>query len=174
MANLQGKSVLLVVASGNFRDEEYAEPRRALEAAGARVTVASSRLGTLRGMLGMTIEPDVLIGDVDADDYDAVVFVGGTGATEYFDDPTAHALAKQAAQSNRLTAAICLAPSILARAGLLQGKRATVYASEAATLEAKGADYTGAAVERDGNILTGEGPHAAKQFSQRLVEALAE
>ncbi|MFQ6099494.1 MAG: DJ-1/PfpI family protein, partial [Armatimonadota bacterium] len=107
-------------------------------------------------------------------DYDAVVFVGGTGATEYFDDPTAHALAKQAAQSNRLTAAICLAPSILARAGLLQGKRATVYASEAATLEAKGADYTGAAVERDGNILTGEGPHAAKQFSQRLVEALAE
>ncbi|MFQ6099297.1 MAG: DJ-1/PfpI family protein, partial [Armatimonadota bacterium] len=64
MANLQGKSVLLVVASGNFRDEEYAEPRRALEAAGARVTVASSRLGTLRGMLGMTIEPDVLIGDV--------------------------------------------------------------------------------------------------------------
>ena len=124
-------------------------------------------------MLGARVKPQVLLSDVSAEDFDAVVFVGGSGASVYFDDPTAHALARAAADGRKVLAAICIAPSTLANAGLLAGKRATCWSSEAANLKAKGAHYTGSPVERDGLIITGQGPQAARQFASALVDALA-
>jgi protease I len=62
----------------------------------------------------------------------------------------------------------------LANAGVLSGRRATVFSSEAGKLKAKGAEYTGAKVERDGKIITGSGPEAAEEFGRAIVKALAE
>jgi len=173
MPELSGKRVLMVVARDKFRDEELLKPRAILEQAGAAVTIASSSLEEATGMLGARVKPDVLLTDVSADDYDALVFVGGSGASEYFDNPTAHALAQAAAQQGKVLAAMCIAASTLANAGVLQGRRATCWSSEAGNLKAKGAQYTAAPVERDGLIITGEGPEAAGQFGEALVEALA-
>ncbi len=170
--NLKGKNVLVVIASSNFRDEEYAEPRKALEAAGARVTVACSSLNASKGKLGMEVQPDVLISDVRESDYDGIVFVGGGGSKEYFEDPVAHKLAQSFYGRGKLTSAICIAPAILANAGLLSGKKATSFPSSADTLKAKGAVFTGGGVESDGTIVTGVGPEAAKQFGEKLVEVL--
>lgn len=173
MPELSGKRVVMVIARERFRDEELLEPSALLEEAGVMVTIASSSLEEATGMLGAHVKPDVLLTDVSADDYDAVVFVGGAGASGYFDDPTAHALARTADEQGKVLAAICIAPSTLANAGLLQGRRATCWSSEAANLKAKGAQYTGAPVERDGFIITGVGPQAAREFGQALVQALA-
>ena len=173
MGTLNGKKALLVIASQNFRDEEYAEPRKALEAVGAAVTVACSKLGTARGMLGAAAKPDILLADAQASDYDAVVFIGGSGANEYWESPTAHALARSAAAAGKLVAAICIAPVTLARAGLLKGKRATVYPSCEGDLAAGGATVTKGPVERDGKLITGVGPQAAGAFGKALVEALS-
>jgi protease I len=173
MGALTGKKVLLLIASQNFRDEEYAEPRKALEAAGATVTVASSKLGTARGMLGGAAKADILLRDAKADDYDAVVFIGGSGASEYWDDKAAHALARSAADAGKLVGAICIAPVTLARAGLLKGKRAAVYPSCEGDLRACGAALGKGPVERDGKLITAVGPQAAGAFAKALVEALS-
>jgi protease I len=169
---LDGKKVLMVIASNNFRDEEYSDPRKALEAEGASVTVACSTLNTARGKLGMEVKPDVLIGDVKEGDYDGVVFVGGGGSKEYFDSPVAHKLAQNFYSHNKLTSAICIAPAVLANAGLLKQKRATSFPSSAETLKAKGAVFTGGDVESDGKLVTGSGPEAARKFGKKLVEVL--
>ena len=173
MGKLDGKKVLMVVANDGFRDEEYEQPRAVLEAAGAKVVVASSSLKRARGMLGGSVQPDVLLKDVKSSDYDCVIFVGGTGASEYWNDPKAHALAKETSSSGKVTAAICIAPVTLANAGLLTGKRCTVYSSETQKVRAKGGNCTTMAVERDGNIITGSGPTAAKEFGLKIVEALS-
>ncbi|MBM4033734.1 MAG: DJ-1/PfpI family protein [Planctomycetes bacterium] len=173
MGALTGRKVLLLIASESFRDEEYAEPRKALEAAGATVTVASSKLGTARGMLGGTAKADILLRDAKAADYDAVVFIGGSGATEYWDNKAAHALAQDAAQADKLVGAICIAPVTLARAGLLKGKRATVWPACEGDLKAGGAALGKGPVERDGKVITGVGPQAAGAFGKALVEALS-
>jgi protease I len=169
---LQGKNVLMVIASANFRDEEYAEPRKVLEDAGARVTVACSSLNTAKGKLGLKVKPDVLVGNVKESDYDGIVFVGGAGSKEYFDSPVAHKLAQGFYGKGKLTSAICIAPAILANAGLLKDKKATSFSSSADTLKAKGAVFTGGGVESDGKIVTGSGPEAAKKFGEKLVEVL--
>jgi len=172
MNKLEGKKVLMVIASSNFRDEEYAEPRKVLEAAGARITVASSSLNTSKGKLGLEVKPDILIGDIKESDYDGIVFVGGGGSKEYFDSPVAHKLAQNFFSHGKLTSAICIAPAILANAGLLNRKKATSFPSSAEILKAKGASFTGSGVECDGKIVTGVGPEAAKQFGEKLVEVL--
>ena len=71
-----------------------------------------------------------------------------------------------------LLAAICIAPSILANAGLLEGKKVTSYSSEASNIKSKGANYTSRPVEQDGKIITADGPGSAKAFGKAIAEAL--
>lgn len=172
--DLTGKKVLMVIASKNFRDEEYGQPRKVLEQAGAEVTVACSSLETAKGKLGLEVKPDILITEADEREYDGIVFVGGGGSQEYFDSPVAHKLAQSFHKSGKLTSAICIAPSILANAGLLRNKKATAFPSSVETLTAKGAVFTGGGVESDGVIVTGSGPEAATQFGRKLTEVLGE
>lgn len=173
MADLKGKRVLMVVAPKNFRDEELKEPRNILIRAGAAVTIASKGVNRTIGMFGAEIEVDKDLAEVTAEGYDAVLFVGGSGADVYFNDPQAHALATNAFNAGEIVAAICIAPSTLANAGLLKGKRATSFSSEKKNLVHKGAIYTGAAVERDGKIITGRGPEAAEAFGNEVASALS-
>ncbi|MEW6358903.1 MAG: DJ-1/PfpI family protein [Planctomycetota bacterium] len=171
-ADLKGKKALIIIAKKDYRDEELNEPRSALEKSGATVTLACSSLGAATGMLGGAAEPTALLKDVKAADYDVVIFVGGAGATEYFDDPKAHEIAQEAAK-DKLLCAICIAPAILARAGVLKGKKATVFFSQKGDLKKGGADYTGKAVEVDGNIITAEGPSAARPFANAIIDAMS-
>lgn len=173
MNALAGKRVLMVIASSKFRDEEYEQPRKSLESAGIKVTVASSSLATAEGMLGMKVKPDVLIGEAKESDYDGIVFVGGGGAREYFDSTVAHRLARDFSGHGKLTSAICIAPATLANAGLLKGKKATSFPSSEATLKSQGAIVTGEPVAVDGMIVTAVGPEAAKLFGTKLVELLS-
>jgi protease I len=172
LPTITGKKVVMVIANKNFRDEELFEPKNVIEKAGGKVVVASSSLETAKGMLGKTFKPQLLLKDVKADDFDAVVFVGGGGAREYWKDATAHSLAKAAADEGKLVCAICIAPVTLANAGLLNGKKATVWPDVKSQLQEKGATYTGKDVEIDGNLITGDGPKSATKFGEAIVRAL--
>lgn len=166
------KKVVMIIAKNDFRDEELLEPKAVLEAKGISVTVASSSLGEAVGALGALAKIDMTIDNVNPSDFDAVIFIGGSGASEYWDSPVAHNIAKSAAEGKKIVAAICIAPVTLANAGLLSGKRATVWASEAETLKQAGAVYTGKEVEIDGNIVTANSPGAAKKFGEAIAEKL--
>jgi len=174
--DLKGKKVVMIIAHRNYRDEELAEPKAILEECGARVVVASTSLKPARGMLKGTVKPDVLLKDVKAKEYDAVVFVGGAGATAYFEDKTAQDLAKEAVKEEKVVAAICIAPCILAKAGVLKHKQATCWASRKhrRIMEKAGARFTSKDVVRDGRFLTANGPKAAKRFGRLLAKMLAE
>jgi len=167
--------VLLIIAP-NFRDEELFDTKDVLEQAGLTTVIASKTAGTKKGMLGGTAEAEIAISKVNVANYKAIVFIGGSGSSVYFNDATALKIAKEAASKNKVTAAICIAPVILANAGILQGKKATVWDDEENTysskIEEKGAIYTDKDVEKDGNIITANGPEAAKKFGNAIVSAL--
>jgi len=165
------KKVLMVIAPVDFRDEEYFETRKILEDLGNKITVVNSTGQPSKSMFGKIVKPDKAIHDVNANDFDAIVFVGGSGAAVYFDNQYALNLAREFSKSGKITAAICMAPSILANAGILDGKKATAFPSEKNNINAVGT-YTGKPVEQDGKIITGNGPQAAKEFGKRIAEAL--
>ncbi len=168
------KKAVLIVSRENFREEELFETRRVLTQAGVKTVVASTKTGAIRGMLGRLAEATILVKDVVVDDYDAVIFIGGSGATEYFHNRLAWNIARETVQKNKVLGAICIAPTVLANAGLLKGVRSTSFLSERDRLQRAGALYTGVPVERDGLIITASGPMASVQFGRAIAEALAE
>lgn len=173
MAGMHDMKIAMIIASKDFRDEEFAVPCGIFKKAGATVTVASSSLRPAKGTLGTVVTPEALYTDIDPKAFDAVLFVGGGGAEEYWNDPKAHAIARKTLEAKKVLAAICIAPVTLANAGLLKGKRATVWPSEGRRLAEHGAIYTAAPVEVDGAIITASGPKHAKDFAEAIVAALA-
>ncbi len=169
---MEPKNILMIVASKNFRDEEYQYPRNVFEKAGYQVTVASTTKKTIPGMLSMKIKADLLLTDVDPSIFDAVVFVGGSGSTEYWDHPRAHEIALEMNQNNKLVAAICLAPLTLGRCGIMKGLKGTIYESAKKEFLDTGAIYKDQGVVVDNHVITANGPTAAKKFGQEIVKHL--
>lgn len=169
---LSGKKVLMVIAADRFQDEEFGQPYNLLIKLGATVKLACSQKGKAKGVFGRQVTPDLLIGECKADDYDAIVFIGGPGASEYFNNPEAHALARAAAAKDKVLGAICIAPVTLANAGVLKGKKATVFPSEQDQLVSQGAHLAQQNVVVDGRIVTAIGPQAAREFAEALVRLM--
>ncbi|MBI4744862.1 MAG: DJ-1/PfpI family protein [Actinobacteria bacterium] len=169
---LKNINVLMIIAPSAFRDEEYQKPRKILESAGANITVASKTINTSVGVKGLRVTPDISIDKIKTSDYQAVIFVGGGGSREYFNDPKVHTIAKEADENGILIGAICIAPVILANAGLLKGKRATVFPSEIEPVKKRGAVYIGGSIQKDQNIITANGPESAEEFGKIILDNL--
>ncbi|MCK5595105.1 DJ-1/PfpI family protein [bacterium] len=167
------KKIVMIIASVNFRDEELSVPKSVFEESGATVHIASTSLEEARGKLGIKIKPDMLIEDIRVENYDAIVFVGGTGAECYFDSGIAHDIARETCSRNKLLCAICAGPVILANAGVLKGKKATAFPTFGMELERKGVIYTGEPVQVDGNIVTANGPQNAERFAKEIIKLLS-
>ena len=120
--------VAMIVAPQNFRDEELLKPKEVLESEGFSVEIFSKRAGKAKGMLGAAVEAKSYE-DIKTENFEAVVFVGGAGASSFFSDKKAHEIAISAWKSGKVLAAICIAPSILANAVILKGKNVTCYPS---------------------------------------------
>lgn len=166
------KTVVFIIAEKVFRDEEYLAPKEVLAKVGIKVITASTTTGEAIGKLGLKVKPDTLVSQIDVDKLDALIFIGGGGAEQYFNDPIAHRLAKEAVEKGKVLGAICIAPVILANAGLLEGKKAAVFPSGADTVKKGGGIYTGRDVEIDGKLITGCGPEAAEKFGTELLKML--
>lgn len=166
------KKVLMVVAPDEFRDAEYLDPRRVLEAAGAEIKVASLVPGESRGVEGAVAKIDLTVDQVKVEDFDAVVFVGGPGMVGLVGDKRFMALAKAFSQAGKLTTGICAAVGILANANLLTEKKATGWPGIQQIISSHGGNYTGQDVESEDKIITGKGPCAATAFGQRIAAVL--
>jgi len=167
------KTVLMVIGH-TFRDEEYIEPKIVLEDAHILTRTAGIErvpcVGT-NGSIAMAGEP---LSEVNSSGYNAIIFVGGSGASEFFDNEAAHQIAREMYEADKVVAAICIAPSTLAHAGLLEGKKATAFESQKDDLIAHGAEFTGNPVEVDGRIVTADGPESATAFGETIRDLLKE
>lgn len=168
----ESKKILMVIAPRDFRDEEYQEPREIFENNGYDVDVASIQTGTAVGVQGTEAEINTTAMEADADEYQAVVFVGGPGMAQITKDETLKMLARKFYEKNKLTAAICVAPAILAHADLLKDKKATSFPDAEDTLKANGVEFTGENVTVDGRIITANGPQAATEFGRTIISNL--
>ncbi|MEE8359210.1 MAG: DJ-1/PfpI/YhbO family deglycase/protease [Candidatus Hydrothermarchaeales archaeon] len=172
---MEGKKVLMVIAPQNFRDEELLEPKSVFEDNSVEVSIASTSKGSARGMLGAMVDPDLTLDEVDVKDYDAVVVVGGGGSRDYlWDNLTLHGIVREFYNEGKVVAAICISPVVLAKAGLLDGKKATVFPGQDTLSELKnaGAILVNTGAVADGRIVTGRGPEAAEEFGRKVLEAL--
>lgn len=172
--SLEGKSILMVIAHENFRDEEFSEPHSIFTEAKAKVTVASTDTQEAKGMLGMTVKPDILIDDADPLDYAAIVLVGGSGSTELWDHEKLHEILHTAQQEKRIIGAICLSPVTLVKAGMVADETLACYrTSEVETIfKEHNVHLSDKPLEVVDNIVTANGPPVARAYAQKIAEML--
>ena len=166
-------NALFIIAQNGYQYFEYETPKKILEQAGIKVTTASKEVGIAHGTMGSTTKVTLSLKEVNVSNFDIIVFVGGPGAPVYQTNQDALRIARETITSNKMLCAICIAPTILAVAGVLKGKKATVWnedKQQQAFIEKYGAIYTGNPTTTDGNIITCNGPAYVKEFGKAILE----
>lgn len=175
--DFKSKKAALVIASENFRDEEYFVPKEVLETSGMKVVTVSDSKGKAKGADGGEVEVDLTLQQFQVDDFDIVAFVGGPGALDHLDNEVSYKIIEETLTKEKVLGAICIAPVILAKAGVLEEKEVTVWSSSMNkdsidTIKEKGAYYHDRSAVIDGNIVTADGPDSARKFGKALLSAL--
>ena len=130
-------------------------------------------IAKVKGQSGRNVKivPDTTVDNLKPEELDMVILPGGAGGVERLkQDPRVERLIKAMQEKKKLIGAICAAPTALAKFGVLEGKRATVYPS--LVEEIKPAHFVDQPVVEDENIVTSQGPGTALEFGLKLAEKL--
>lgn len=167
-------NVIMFVAQKGFRDEELFIPKEALENAGHFVKVASLNRAKAYGSKGGSIMVDLSAHESNPAFFDMVVVVGGPGTPTLSDSSDVISFLGKSNSMGKSMAAICLGPAVLANAGVLVEKKATVFPDGKAitALKQNGAFYEPKPLVIDGKYITANGPEVAIDFAHALVESL--
>lgn len=167
------RTALIILAQQGFQDHEYEGTKKGLVDAGFGIVIGSKHAGECTGKFGSSVDAAIALKDVKVADYDRIAFIGGPGAAAYASDPDALKIANDTVRANLPLGAICIAPTILAKARVLENRKATVWDDGQGTqikmLQDMGATYTGDTVTVDGKIVTGNGPEAAEEFGRAFA-----
>lgn len=170
--------VYFLLADG-FEEIEALTPVDLLRRAGVAVTTVSyQETRAVTGSHAVCVTADTTVKDLLAagafrDDMEMLVFPGGMPGAKNLDArPETDTLIDAARDRNAYLCAICAAPMILGKRGLLRGKKATCFPSFETHLEGAVLCLSEKVV-RDGNIITGCGMGAAFPFGLALAEAMA-
>lgn len=178
MTELTGKKIA-VLATDGFEQSELTEPKRRLEAMGAKVDVVSlPGKDSIRGWdkkdWGDSVRVDKALDQVAVSDYDALVLPGGVINPDHLrQEAKAVELVKAFAAANKPVAAICHGPWMLVESGLAKGRKLTSWNSLKTDLTNAGGQWQDSEVVVDGNIITSRNPGDIPAFSEAIAKAVA-
>lgn len=173
---MKTKKVLFVIAHEGYQPVEYNEPKKIIEDAGFHVITASNKPGTATATDGSTTPVDIVLDKVRINDYDGVIFIGGSGTLDNLDNEQSYQLIQQAEKNYKVIGAICIATRILAKAAILNSKKATGWDGDGALAkiyEHYNVSYLPEInVVTDDMTITATGPKVAKNFGHEIVDLL--
>ena len=161
--------VYILLADG-FEEIEALTVVDLLRRAGIDITMVSIMEGrTVIGSHRISVEADAMLKDTDFDSIDMIILPGGMPGTEnLFGCEGLKAKIRDFADKGKKLSAICAAPTIYGRMGLLQGKKACCYPGREKDL--LGADAQTVSVVKDGNFITSRGMGTAIDFGLAIIE----
>ena len=166
------KKVLFVIANNGFQDYEFATPYEYMLKNEIAITIAAGKTGECIWVFGTKTHADVEIHDVKPKDYDMIIFIWWGGAyTQYFRDEEYLKLGREA----KKIGAICIAPMILADAGILYGKKVTgrdQWKVQKNYIKKNWWIFVQEQVVVCDNIVTADGPDAASLFAMKCLDLL--
>ena len=164
--------MIAVLLADGFEEIEALTPVDVLRRAGLDVKTVAVGSKIAVGSHGIAAVCDLSADEVNVGEVSAVIFPGGMPGSLNLDaSPFSDKIIEAVSKNGGIIAAICAAPLVLGRRGILEGKRATCYPGF--EKELRGATYTGAPVEVDGSIVTSRGMGTALEFALTLTELIA-
>jgi protease I len=168
---------ILIIATDGFEQSELMEPKRLLEEAGAKTVVASLEDGKIKGWdekdWGDSVAVDLLVEDVDPENYAALLLPGGQINPDILRmNEVVIGLVQDFDRVQKPIAAICHAPWLLVEANIIGGRTVTGWPSIRTDLANAGATVVDQSVAIDGNIITSRKPDDIADFTKALKEAV--
>ncbi|MSR63998.1 MAG: DJ-1/PfpI family protein [Planctomycetes bacterium] len=173
MDKAAARRLVLVPLAEGFEEIEAVTLIDVLRRAGVEVCIAGLKRGPVTGAHGITVATDRALEEVEGEHLAMIVLPGGMpGSVHLRQSERVLALVRELAASGRTVAAICAAPTVLAAAGVLEGREVTSYPSVRGQLG--GARVVAdAKVVRSGPVVTSQGVGTALEFALELVAELA-
>ena len=163
---------IMVLLAEGFEEVEFVTIVDILRRAGLEVTVVGLKAGPIDGSHGVKVMPDASVDSINVDQFDGVVLPGGyPGFVNLGDDERVLKLVREMSLSGKYLTAICGAPSVLSKAGVIEGKKVTIHPGVKDRLVT--GSYVDKRVVVDGRVVTSQGPGTAMEFSLKLVELFA-
>jgi protease I len=162
-------SFLIFLPKKDFNEEEFTIVRKRLQKAGKQIFITSDDHSACTGSKGMKVKSDTSFHNVNINNFDAFILIGGIGSKSYWKNEVLHKIIKKFFEAKKVIAAICSSPVILAKAGILQIKKATCYSEDKMELINSGIDYQDKNVVIDGNIVTADGARSASLFAEAVL-----
>ena len=174
---LDGSRIAILVTDG-FEQVEMTEPRKALEAAGAKVDLIAPRKKEVQGMnhdeKGDTFAVTANLESVSADAYQALLLPGGVANPDRLRMlPQAVSFVQAFAEAGKPIAAICHGPWMLVEAGLVKGRRLTSWPSLKTDIQNAGGRWEDSEVIADNGIVTSRKPADIPAFNRKMIEEFA-
>jgi deglycase len=175
---LKNKRVAILATDG-FEYVELAEPRKALEKAGAKTDVVSPKEGKIKGWnktdWGDSVKVDVTLASADPNDYDALLLPGGVMNPDHLrQEPAAVQFVKSFFQAHKPVAAICHGPWMLVEADVVRGRTVTSWPSLKTDIRNAGGQWTDQQVVTDQGLVTSRKPDDLPAFNQKMIEEIRE
>ena len=172
MSPVVKKSILLIIAVNDFNETEFLTVKTELARKNYNVFIASDSDGFCRGENGLKVKGDISFFNMKAANFGGVIVIGGKGIKGYRDNIMLHSLIKEFNRAKKAIGAICGAPVVLSRAGILAEKDAVCYYPDKAELEKSGAIYKDSDIVVSKNIITAKGPSTTSQFITGFINIL--
>lgn len=169
---LQKKSVLVFLPQKNFNEEEYFTIKLFLQKHKYNLFIASDSHTYCVGNCGARVKNDISILNVNEKNFSTLIIIGGEGVRNYFNSEVLRAIINKFYKSKQLIAAICLAPIVLAKSGILKEHSATCYKTDEVELKASGVEFKDQEVVISKNIITASNPLASGLFAEAIIEYL--
>ena len=163
------RSLLIILPAENFNEKEYLTVKHILEISGLKLFIASDAHTLCVGKNGLKVKADVSFFNMNVNNFAGIVFIGGSGVKKYWNNEHLQIIIKKFYEKKKLVAAICSAPVILARAGLLEGKDATCYPEDRREMEKCGINYIYQSVVIQKNIITAQDSSSSQDFANAIV-----
>ena len=174
---LNGMRVAILVTD-DFEQAELAEPKKALEQAGANVKIIAPKPGTVQGMnhdvKADTFKVDMTLEQANPNDFDAVMLPGGAlNADKLRMEQKARDFVKRMDSAGKPMAIICHAPWLLVSSGLVKGRKLTSYYTIQDDIRNAGGEWVDQEVVRDRNWVTSRSPKDIPAFNPAIVQLFA-
>jgi protease I len=175
---LNGKRIAILAADG-VEQAELTEPRKALDAAGAKTELISPAKGELQAWRHMEkgdkFAVDVELDAANADNYDALVLPGGVANPDQLRTmPKAVDFVRSFFAQEKPVAAICHAPWMLVEADVVRGRTVTSWPSLRTDLKNAGAKWVDREVVEDNGVVTSRKPDDIPAFNKKIVELFSQ
>jgi len=169
MNNSSKNSFLIFLPKKNFNEEELTIVKKRLLKAGKQVFITSDDHFVCIGSKGMKVKSDISFYNVNVNNFSSLILIGGTGSKNYWKNELLHRIVRKFYDSKKVIAAICSSPIILAKAGILDNKKATCYSEDKLELTNSGIDYQDRNVVVDEKIVTADSSLSAVQFVETII-----